>query len=525
MVRLTIALVVALTNVLTSGAALLTSKAAVQAAPPASSTLIFGKLFTSHMVFKADQPTPVWGFLPPASVVAVVFDGTILEPTTADANGLWLITLPALPASARPFTMSATSGALSQNLTDVLFGVVIGCHGQSNQDMPVSYAFNATSENATAADYPLIRYAYISPSLSNTPLSDFEGADFSGWQPANVAPYIMGWGAVCWFVGRDIADAFRAMGGDIPIGLFHAALGATPIQAWTPLAGASACVVPPNKQPESTLFNAMVSPLAVGPFAYTAVQWYQGEQNIGQDLYYTCALPAFVTSWRETLRQPNLTFVVAQLHAFTEGFEAGPAIPLMRAAQLSLDLPYTGVVPNLDGGDPQASAGNIHPRGKQQPARRLANAILDLALAIPRAWRAPRYASAAVVGGAALAPNTVSIDVTLDDASGGLTWVDPQFAGILTNSSRCPIDLGIKEESCAWFSLLLCVPNSALDGTWVNATASLPGGAILRLTAPVPVGATSVTACGTSNGGNSWPVVNVYAADSGLPLFPWNHTI
>ena len=97
-----------------------------------------------------------------------------------------------------------------------------------------------------------------------------------------------------------------------------------------------------------------------------------------------------------------------------------------------------------------------------------------------------------------------------------LVWVPPSPA---SNSSRCPVDLGVLPLMCAGFELMADdapFPN----GTWVPAAASLDAagtGLVLTATAPRQ----GVAAAGTRNGWNAWPVINVYAAGNGLPLLPW----
>jgi hypothetical protein len=52
----------------------------------------------------------------------------------------------------------------------------------------------------------------------------------------------------------------------------------------------------------------MVRPLTVGPMAITGFAWNQGEANSGSPVYYTCAQPALVSSWRDAFRNPAAYF-------------------------------------------------------------------------------------------------------------------------------------------------------------------------------------------------------------------------
>jgi len=42
--------------------------------------------------------------------------------------------------------------------------------------------------------------------------------------------------------------------------------------------------------------------------AVTGFAWNQGEANAGSSVYYTCAQPALVSSWRDAFRNPTAYF-------------------------------------------------------------------------------------------------------------------------------------------------------------------------------------------------------------------------
>lgn len=93
--------------------------------------LLLAKVFTTHAVLQRDVPVPVWGFMSAGTAVDLSFNGRIYS-ATADATGLWIVTLPATPAGG-PYVISANaSDGTVQSITDVLFGEVILCGGQSN---------------------------------------------------------------------------------------------------------------------------------------------------------------------------------------------------------------------------------------------------------------------------------------------------------------------------------------------------------------------------------------------------------
>jgi hypothetical protein len=127
----------------------------------------------------------VWGYGGPGATVRVTAtlgggnsseEGSIVA--TVDAavgtDGTWKAYLPPVVAGSAAHTVTATSGAQSVALTDVLFGAVWVCGGQSNMEYTTGGfpAFpgaqdgvtNATEEIAAAADFPLCARPHAEPS-------------------------------------------------------------------------------------------------------------------------------------------------------------------------------------------------------------------------------------------------------------------------------------------------------------------------------------------------------------------------
>jgi len=187
-------------------------------------------------------------------------------------------------------------------------------------DMPVSYAFNSSSEIAAAASFPLLRYIYVSANYSSEPLQEF--ITISAWTLPTKNTSAMGFSAVCWFAVRDTYNTLKAAGeGDVPMGMIHSALGGTPIQEWQNELGAAACPLaqPPMYPKFSGLYNAMIAPLVMNHVRVSHVIWYQGEANVLQNAYYACMLTALSNTWQSdfSLQSSDVsTFFVAQLHAW-----------------------------------------------------------------------------------------------------------------------------------------------------------------------------------------------------------------
>ena len=234
---------------------------------------ILAAIFSSHMVLQRNAPIPVWGFLPAGTQVDVALGGTALS-ASADATGRWGVEFPALPAGG-PFILAANASTGTRALLeDVLVGDLVLCGGQSNMDMTLSYAFNASAEAAAAAQYPSLRYFAVNANYSAVPLREFIST--SRWETGASPAVASGFSAVCWFAVRDTYAALRASGaGDIPVGMIHSALGGSPIQQWLSTAAAAACPAaqPPMYPTYSNLYNAMIAPMVLNGLTLSHTIW------------------------------------------------------------------------------------------------------------------------------------------------------------------------------------------------------------------------------------------------------------
>ena len=328
--------------------------------------------------------------------------------TTATRNGSWLITMDPQPVSTGATIEVSTSSGRSQVITNIAFGDVYLCSGQSNMEFSTNRAFNASAEIADAGMYPNIRMFTVAHAVANSPQPDV--ADKTGgtgvylnspWavsSPAAFAPISsrgFNWfSAVCYFFGRDV---YTSLNGTVPIGLVASDWGGQAIQVFmSPDAlNDTTCggTVPPSTElnartsastplaehvqgdgvTASQLWYAMLSPLAQMRFA--GAVWYQGEDNCWAPHQYSCLFPAMIADWRAKFGLPDMSFFFVQLAPYwpRRDFTA------VRNAQMAaLKLPKTGYAVAIDLGDPHSPDSPIHPRRKQEVGRRLALAALSI---------------------------------------------------------------------------------------------------------------------------------------------------
>lgn len=251
-------------------------------APGTATAAFVSRTLGDHMVLQAaPQSAVVWGATAPGAVVTTVFDGRSYE-TTASINGTWRQQLPPTSASTKPYmlTMRSTSGE-NATLSDVVFGEVFLCGGQSNMEFAVPALTNSTDEAQLANAYPHIRIFSVGHATSsNVPLLDLQTV----WEPWQVASnltiredYAPGhtlfstFSAVCWLFGREVADALaQQAGAAVPIGLISNNWGGTKVEVWAPPSAYSACGRDVEVAP---MYNAMIVPYQVGPMSIAGFTW------------------------------------------------------------------------------------------------------------------------------------------------------------------------------------------------------------------------------------------------------------
>ncbi|MCG9130399.1 9-O-acetylesterase, partial [Candidatus Poribacteria bacterium] len=171
------------------------------------------RVIGSNMVLQRDMQVPIWGWASAGEEVTVTLntEAEDAEPistttTVADAEGNWQTKLPATQAGG-PYTLRI-AGSNTLELTNILFGEVWVCSGQSNMQWPVSASKDSEVEIA-AGMYPKIRLFYVPRVPSGVPQQDVE-ADWHETTPQTIA----GFSAVAYYFGRKLYKNL-----DVPIGL------------------------------------------------------------------------------------------------------------------------------------------------------------------------------------------------------------------------------------------------------------------------------------------------------------------
>jgi sialate O-acetylesterase len=190
-------------------------------ASPASAQTLLHPMFADHAVLQRGAPIRIYGQAAPGSEIAVHL-GNAASTARAAPDGRWAATLPAMAAGG-PYTLEASSGGVSEKVSDVLVGDVFLCTGQSNMQLSVRRAANAEAEIAAATDGQ-VRELAVDRVPSAVPLARFSGP--VAWKVES--PQTAGdFSASCFFFARELRKHVKT-----PIGLVTVAWGGTRDRGW-----------------------------------------------------------------------------------------------------------------------------------------------------------------------------------------------------------------------------------------------------------------------------------------------------
>jgi sialate O-acetylesterase len=148
----------------------------------AAASLRLPTFVDSHMVLQREpQSARLWGWADPGSTITVeLYDADLVllasssGIASSEPDGRWVVHLPPQPASdVGGHTVRVSDGTTVLELTDVVFGDVYLCSGQSNMQFDVASSFNATEEIEDSARYSSgIRIATAALVTADTPQDD-----------------------------------------------------------------------------------------------------------------------------------------------------------------------------------------------------------------------------------------------------------------------------------------------------------------------------------------------------------------
>ncbi|SEP69324.1 sialate O-acetylesterase [Hyunsoonleella jejuensis] len=333
-------------------------------------------IVSSNMVLQRNTTVKLWGWADANETITISTSWlTDNLNVIADDNGDWYINVNTTNSKAAQ-SIKITSKTSNIELSNILFGEVWICSGQSNMQQPMEgYMGQPTFEGpmtATKAKNRNLRLFTVERVASKTPLNDI--SDYKSWQEATPESVIK-FSAVAYFFGQQLQDIL-----DVPVGLIHTSWGGSTIEAWISedilskyetVAIANSDI---SKRPQhipTALFNAMIHPIT--NYSIAGALWYQGESNRKEAKYYETLFPAMVQDWRDRWNIGSFPFYFVQIAPFiysgNDKYQASENSAFMRESQLNcVDLiPNSGIAITLDIG----SKYYIHPPKKKEVADRL----------------------------------------------------------------------------------------------------------------------------------------------------------
>lgn len=179
------------------------------------------RLLSDHVVLQRDTEIELRGWSSPGERVSLQFKGKEFR-AKADGEGNWVIRLPSQEAGG-PYDL-VFKGGNEVRISDVLFGDVWICAGQSNMVLPMERVREKYPDVIESANKPEIRNFFIPTATSlEGPLRDLTAGNWVPASPENVP----GFGAVSYFFARSIHEKCG-----VPVGLINASVGGSPIEAW-----------------------------------------------------------------------------------------------------------------------------------------------------------------------------------------------------------------------------------------------------------------------------------------------------
>ncbi len=362
-------------------------------APPAAAdnpAELLAGVFGDHMVLQRGMAVPVWGKCDPGASVTVKFTNQT-KTAKADETGRWRVSLDKMEAVAEGQELSVTDGKQTRTLRDVLVGEVWLCSGQSNMELSLAYVDRRAP---ASVNDPGIRHLKVPVTALSEPRERMN-ASWTVCTPQSAGEYT----AAGYYMARHLRKELK-----VPVGLIHASLGGSKIEAWIPASGyrdipALAAInrdveatiaamregrdkpKPFAKRHEpklhpTTLYNGMIHPL-VG-YAMRGATWYQGEANRQDGMLYVEKMKALIGGWRALWGIGEFPVYFVQITPYRYPPDPknrkGDADPTMLArfwaaqSASAAAIPHTAMIVTNDIGNVR----DAHPRNKRDVGLRLA---------------------------------------------------------------------------------------------------------------------------------------------------------
>jgi sialate O-acetylesterase len=179
------------------------------------------QLVSNNLILQRDAPAVLWGWATPGEPVSLTFQKSTYK-TAADGAGSWEIRLPPQKAGG-PHTLTIRASN-TITISNVLFGDVWLCSGQSNMETPVSRVMTLFGDEIRAYSNPNIRYVKIPLTYNfHAPQPDVAPCSWVEVTPETALDF----SAVAYFFAKEMYEATG-----VPVGIINSSVGGSPAEAW-----------------------------------------------------------------------------------------------------------------------------------------------------------------------------------------------------------------------------------------------------------------------------------------------------
>jgi sialate O-acetylesterase len=397
-------------------------------------------IFADGMVLQRNKPVKIWGWNGLAGDIIEAKIGTTSATATVDANGEFIVQLPAMSATSKQtLTVTNTTSGASVVYTNIGIGEVWYCSGQSNMELKMGQVHNAEAIVADASNCD-IRSFKINISSKYTLQKDVSGGTWKQITTDNTS----GVSAIGYMTAYNVYKVLN-LTEDVPVAIIESYNGGSSANAWlsrdkvfaadraeiydnedwipknadgsvmtagsgglegktmyedyeyywqvgtsaegTLRAGEHGNIG--NRFAPTGLYNGMQGPLA--NYALAGVMWYQGEArtNSLRPEEYNYILNDLVEQWREDFCDENLPVVIFQLAPYSDYYNLIRQVQLDTAKRFdnvyAITTAYEGAVYSAASGelcldldrDKNGKGNGIHPGTKVPVAERAAYTLLS----------------------------------------------------------------------------------------------------------------------------------------------------
>jgi len=215
------------------------------------------------------------------------------------------------------------SSCQTASITNVTFGDVWYCSGQSNMWLPLLYTFSRNESIAKIKDGKYSNIRIMAGSSGNAPYGSDEHFNPGYGRKGGSNPWMMaqqaveeerfeGFGATCWYFAERLVDLGITK---TPIGLANTAIGGQRIEEYSSNSSLHMCTQRVGE--DSQYWDAQLFATQVLPFVDMTLKgwlWYQGEANmIGikgnsiANVGYGCEIRQLIQGWRRVWSEVNGT--------------------------------------------------------------------------------------------------------------------------------------------------------------------------------------------------------------------------